>query len=1292
MTPPGPGGERLIRDSSRRSLLEELRAGAVPQLPGPLEAARVQLQEAAGPEAEPPRGSHGALADGTLGSIEGLKPLLAVPQAEADAGATAAPERLRVAVASVSNAVAASGTHNVILGLRAFLDKGGLAGSELWGIRSLAKGNEFEIVSSDCQHYLNQGGCDLLPTITLAKATDRLVKQVAAICERMELDGLLFLCGPSELAEVTKISEFFGKTGVRTGVHAVVHSLSGWVQVPPWVETNLGFDSASGILAEVAGNFTLRAQRLNRDAYHFVSCGSPTLTLELAMQTHPTLCYLGADVAERGLLLQGIIDEICDVVVSRHHDHGLHSGVVMVSDDFFERLVEMRQLRDELCSLRKTKPADMRSVEGARESLPPELRTFFEMLPADVCHALVLRTDVHGMPMLLPQETERELGSLVTRCLSRRRSQGEPTVDNFDQQPHSLRHIAVSPMPTLFDCQLGYALGHVAGALVQARKNGYAASMRDVLSEPTRWVPCAVPLAWLLRPGPDGAPAVLRRQLTPEDALLSVWCAVRDRWRWQLSCRQPGPVQFWGPSSSSWPTYTLRASCQGAKALLRELSEEETGQAPEDFEGVVSDFLRFRLKRRQLAMLSPLQRWRATYEPKLPKVFRGRFRIVEAEQKGRVCADLVLLSKAFPSLWRTDQLKTVRIVQKAKEEVGVVGSLVTELNLDEAEIDAEEDRTPTPFNRQISKGTTEDLMLDFPRTRMRVGVALVGRAAPGANNVVMGLHSYVTALGGTVVCIVMGIHGIRAGLSFELTPELLAVHLNQGGSDLLGQSQPEDLDTTGGDFAACAKTVRRLQLSGLVIWGGTSTHSWTVGLAEYFSEHQVSTSVVAVPASVQSDLPLVEQSLGYDSVCKMFASIVGNLATQAASSGMLWCFVRIPGRSISHIAAEIALQTHPHVLLTGQTVEDQSLGLPEVTQLICDVVEERAREGRNYGVVLIPDQLLSSVREMRQLFGELAMIRQAFPDVLEAPQSGGVTRDWGPLLSLMPPLSRALLQSFPERTRAQVCSSVCSAMDQGQSDTGEFVPDLRTVETEVMWYTLRCYICESAPNWLGRQIFQTLVETEMHRRVLLGTYKGPFKILTYSLPLQGRAAMPTNFDCDLGYTSGYTAGVLIDSQCTGVFVDVSRLKESVDDWEVGGTSLASLVGSLDLGVKRTPGHCRGKGGRSQAANGIDGTRGCEQKAGKMNHQAPSYKILPRKRLMYDLSRGSEFNIPEAVESTLLSPGSAQFAGPCAGEKTKTLCMPQLQRVRQMALMEEKMAELKAKASEGPNLTCFKLCA
>merc|ERR1712232_1064648 len=205
--------------------------------------------------------------------------------------------------------------------------------------------------------------------------------------------------------------------------------------------------------------------------------------------------------------------------------------------------------------------------------------------------------------------------------------------------------------------------------------------------------------------------------------------------------------------------------------------------------------------------------------------------------------------------------------------------------------------------------------------------------------------------------------------------------------DLLGHSEPEDLRLVG-DLAACARTVRRLNLSGLVLWGGRNVPAWAASLAEYFSEHHVATSVIGVPASVQSDLPRTEQTIGFDTVCKLLASIVGNLATQAASSGMLWCLVRIPGHSVSQIAVEIALETHPHVLLTGGIMDNESLGLPEVTQMICDAIEARGRDGRNFGVVLIPDQLLSSVSEMRQLFEGLAQIRQACPEELEAPQSG----------------------------------------------------------------------------------------------------------------------------------------------------------------------------------------------------------------------------------------------------------------------------------------------------------------
>ncbi|CAE8607322.1 unnamed protein product, partial [Polarella glacialis] len=150
----------------------------------------------------------------------------------------------------------------------------------------------------------------------------------------------------------------------------------------------------------------LDLQSLNRDIYHFVACGSKTLTLEVAMQIHPTLCYIGDDVAQQKLTLNGIVDQICDVIVSRNHDYGLHAGVIMVSDDFFEQLVEMRELRDHMHRLRSERPAEIRSEEMARQHLPEDLGKFFELLPADVRHALVFRNGVDGRPMLPAQEAE----------------------------------------------------------------------------------------------------------------------------------------------------------------------------------------------------------------------------------------------------------------------------------------------------------------------------------------------------------------------------------------------------------------------------------------------------------------------------------------------------------------------------------------------------------------------------------------------------------------------------------------------------------------------------------------------------------------------------------------------------------------------------------------------------------------------------------------------------------------------------------------------------------------------
>lgn len=226
----------------------------------------------------------------------------------------------------------------------------------------------------------------------------------------------------------------------------------------------------------------------------------------------------------------------------------------------------------------------------------------------------------------------------------------------------------------------------------------------------------------------------------------------------------------------------------------------------------------------------------------------------------------------------------------------------------------------------------------------------------------------------------------------------------------------------------------------------------------------------------------------------------------------------------------------------------------------------------------------------------------------------------------LPPFSRALFEAFPDRSKVQILHVI----NEGGSQKGQECLDLSTVETEV--------------------IFQSLVEAELTRRVVLGTYKGPFQAIAYSLPYHGRAAMPTNFDCDFGYTIGYAAGVFVDAMRTGLLVDVCHLKEDVRQWVVGGTPLSYLLALEDVTVKD----------------------------GQKTHP----QIGVKSRLHYDIGLDEGACMPEPSQRTLVSPGPAQLAGPCADLKTQTLRLPQLQRVRQMERTEALICELKATASAG----------
>lgn len=818
-------------------------------------------------------------------------------------------------------------------------------------------------------------------------------------------------------------------------------------------------------------------------------------------------------------------------------------------------------------------------------------------------------------------------------------------------------------MPTVLDCKLGYSLGHVAGALIEQQQTGYMANVRNIQKDTIDWQPCAIPLARLLKPSPDGPqlePIAKRRQLNKqEDNAFKLFALVREKWRYAHSYRQPGPLQYWSPSGAygySWWTYTLRAELFGTKDLEHELIKEsdESGCAdlpdPSKEPQYAIESGTMRLVRRQMIMLSPLQKSRLGYRPNLPLVLQGPNRLAEEYRKGRVCPDEDLLRKCLPSLAGSGHHKEAKLEVMPDQELNVLqllpekpkrgmtrddslqgisshseGNLPVQDSPSSSGADAGKGSSSTKAN-PVSPTPQEPISplldkFDLRRFHQRIGIVLIGRSGPGVNNVLMGLFDYLQVWSGTVVCITMGLAGLVNGYSFELTEELLAPHRNQGGCDLLGQSQPEDIAKLGGELQSCASTCRRLKLDGLVVWGGRNVHSWTARLAEYFAEHKARTCVVGVPASVQSDLPLIEQTLGYDTVCKLYSSIVGNLAIKAASSGSIWCFVRIPGRSISHIAAEVALLTHPHVVLMSSDTGNEQLGLTDVTQMICNVIEIRSKEGNNNGVVLVPDQLLASVFEMKQLFREIYEIYTACPECFANLNTNGII-DMPVVQHLLPPLTAALFKSMPERVRVQICRVVV----EGEFCRGGNI-DLGTVETEV--------------------IFKSMVEGELTRRVVMGKFRGPFQAITYSLPYQARAALPSNFDCDLGYTIGYTAGTFVTQERTGVLVDVTKLKEDVKHWEVFGTPISSLLTFHDV---------------------------------TEDDSQPKYHIQPRSRLLYDISY--ERSMPEPEERTVISPGPVQFAGPIANLKTRTLCMPQVQRVKQMAICEDRMARLKSKVVAG----------
>ncbi|XP_020590602.1 pyrophosphate--fructose 6-phosphate 1-phosphotransferase subunit beta [Phalaenopsis equestris] len=403
---------------------------------------------------------------------------------------------------------------------------------------------------------------------------------------------------------------------------------------------------------------------------------------------------------------------------------------------------------------------------------------------------------------------------------------------------------------------------------------------------------------------------------------------------------------------------------------------------------------------------------------------------------------------------------------------------------------------------------------------LKIGVVLSGGQAPGGHNVISGLFDYLQdrAKGSTLYGFRGGPAGIMKCKYVELTPEFIYPYRNQGGFDMICSGR--DKIETPEQFKQAEDTALKLNLDGLVVIGGDDSNTNACLLAEYFRKKNIKTRVIGCPKTIDGDLKCKEvpTSFGFDTACKIYSEMIGNVMIDARSTGKYYHFVRLMGRAASHITLECALQTHPNVTIIGEEVSAKKQTLKNVTDYITEIICKRAELGYNYGVILIPEGLIDFIPEVQTLISELNEIL-----------AHGVVDQDGQWKKKLTQQSLALFEFLPQAIQEQL---LLERDPHGNVQVAK-------IETEKMLISM--------------------VETELEKRKLEGKYAYNFKGQSHFFGYEGRCGLPTNFDATYCYALGYGAGALLQHGKTGLISSVGNLAAPVEAWSVGGTALTALM-------------------------------------------------------------------------------------------------------------------------------------
>lgn len=389
---------------------------------------------------------------------------------------------------------------------------------------------------------------------------------------------------------------------------------------------------------------------------------------------------------------------------------------------------------------------------------------------------------------------------------------------------------------------------------------------------------------------------------------------------------------------------------------------------------------------------------------------------------------------------------------------------------------------------------------------LRVGVVFSGGQASGGHNVISGLFDALKKMDpdSQLFGFLGGPSGIVDHEAMEITGDKLSEYRNQGGFDLIGSGRTKI--ETDEQLKKSLQTVQKMELNGLVIIGGDDSNTNAAVLAEYFIDHGSETRVIGVPKTIDGDLKneYVELSFGFDTATKTYSEALGNIARDCLSAKKYTHFVKLMGRSASHIALECALKVHPNITL----ISEEEKSLSEVTEMLTDVVQKRAESGKNYGVILIPEGLIEFIPEMKQLISELNELLSKGQDV-----------------GHLSPASKKAFETLPESLQQQLL------LDRDPHGNVQ----VSHIQTEAL--------CAA------------LVRNELKKR----EFKGKFSPVLHFFGYEGRSGLPSNFDANYCYALGHGAALLIAHGATGYMSVIQNLKLPISEWVLKGMPITSMM-------------------------------------------------------------------------------------------------------------------------------------